>query len=51
MLAGDWELLGLLRRNLRDMMKNSPLMNASAYVFNAEKVFAQILVDVRPRVV
>ncbi len=51
MLANDWELLTLLRRNLRDMIKNSPLMDASAYVLNVEKVFAQILVDVRPRVV
>ncbi len=43
MLADDWELLTLLRRNLRDMIKNSPLMDASAYVLNVEKVFAQIL--------
>ena len=51
MLAGDSELLNLLRRNLRNMMKNSPLMNGDAYVREVEKVFAQILVDARPTVV
>ena len=48
MLAGDWELLTLLRRNLRGMMKNSPLMDASAYVGHVEEIFAR-LVDVRKR--
>ena len=31
-LAGDWNLLDALRKNLRGMMKNSPLMNATNYV-------------------
>ena len=43
MLACDSELLILLRRNLRDMMKNSPLMNSSAYVRDVEKIFKRIL--------
>ena len=43
MLAGDWELLTLLRRNLRNMMKNSPLMDATAYVREVEKIFVRIL--------
>ena len=51
MLANDWELLGLLRRNLRNMMKKSPLMDDITYVRDVEKVFKQILVDVRPPVV
>ena len=51
MLANDSELLTLLRRNLRDMMKNSPLMDGNAYIRNIEKVFAKILVDARPPVV
>ncbi|MBR2518673.1 MAG: hypothetical protein IKE46_02625 [Selenomonadaceae bacterium] len=51
MLANDTELLTLLRRNLRGMMKNSPLMDGKTYIRNIEKVFAQILVDARPPVV
>ncbi len=43
MLAGDWELLTLLRKNLRTMMKKSPLMNSTAYVREMEKVFIKIL--------
>ena len=43
MLANDSELLTLLRRNLRVMMKNSPLMDSTAYVRDVEKVFADIL--------
>ena len=45
MLANDTELLTLLRRNLRDMLKNSPLMDGKTYVREMEKVFAQILLD------
>ncbi|MBR4384356.1 MAG: hypothetical protein IKP64_12460 [Selenomonadaceae bacterium] len=44
-LANDWELLTLLRRNLRGMMKKSPLMDGDAYVREMEKIFAQILLD------
>ena len=51
MLANDWELLKLLRRNLRDMMKNSPLMDEDSYLRDVEKVFARILVDGCPPVV
>ena len=47
MLANDSELLTLLRRNLRDMMKKSPLMNGNAYIRDIEKVFVQILNDAR----
>ena len=43
MLAGDWELLEILRKNLRAMMKNSPLMNSEEYVRAVEKVFIEIL--------
>ena len=44
MLANDSELLTLLRRNLREMMKNSPLMDATTYVRDVERVFKQILI-------
>ena len=45
MLANDWDLLALLRRNLRDMLENSPLMDGKTYTRELEKVFAQILLD------
>ena len=45
MLANDWDLLALLRRNLRDMLKNSPLMDGKTYVRELEKFFVEILLD------
>ena len=42
-LAGDWELLTILRKNLRGMMRRSPLMNSTNYVRVAEKMFADLL--------
>ena len=45
MLANDWDLLALLRRNLRDMLENSPLMDGKTYTRELEKVFAEILLD------
>ena len=42
-LAGDWNFLATLRKNLRGMMKNSPLMNSTNYVRAMEEVFAEIL--------
>ncbi|MBO4779760.1 MAG: hypothetical protein J5497_03890, partial [Selenomonadaceae bacterium] len=42
-LANDWELIDLLRKNLRGMMKRSPLMDGVSYVRAAEKIFAEIL--------
>ena len=42
-LAGDWELLTDLRKNLRGMMKCSPLMNSSNYVRAVETAFQKIL--------
>ena len=47
MLAGDWELLTLLRKNLRPMMKQSPLMDSESYVREMEKVFLKIVADAR----
>ena len=43
MLAGDWELLTLLRKNLRTMMKKSPLMNTGLYLSEIQTAFAKIL--------
>ena len=46
-LAGDWEFLTILRKNLRTMMKKSPLMDAEGYVRDIEKAFVKILNDER----
>ena len=43
MLAGDWELLSLLRKNLRPMMKKSPLMNSELYLREIQAAFKKIL--------
>ena len=37
MLSGDWELLEILRKNLRVMMKRSPLMDSENYIRAVEK--------------
>lgn len=42
-LAGDWNLLAMLRKNLRGTMKNSPLMDSTNYVRTVEEAFAAIL--------
>ena len=42
-LAGDWELLTILRRNLRTMMKNSPLMDSANYLREIQAAFIKIL--------
>ena len=42
-LAGDWELLTILRKNLRGMMKNSPLMDSENYIREVEAAFKKIL--------
>ena len=43
MLANDWELLTLLRKNLRPMMKNSPLMDSENYLREIQSAFVKIL--------
>ena len=43
MLASDWELLTLLRKNLRTMMKKSPLMNSELYLREIQDAFRKIL--------
>ena len=47
MLAGDWELLTLLRKNLRTMMQKSPLMDSDNYIREVEEAFIKILRDER----
>ena len=42
-LAGDRELLKILRKNLRGMMKKSPLMDSANYIREVEAVFQKIL--------
>ena len=43
MLAGDWNLLNDLRRNLRSMMIRSPMMDSTSYVHAVEEAFMIIL--------
>ncbi|MBQ3336221.1 MAG: hypothetical protein IJG80_02345 [Selenomonadaceae bacterium] len=43
MLANDWELLTLLRKNLRLMMKKSPLMDSENYLREIQTAFKKIL--------
>ena len=43
MLANDWELLTLLRKNLRPMMKKSPLMDSQLYLSEIQTAFKKIL--------
>ena len=44
-LAGDLELLKILRQNLRDMMKKSPLMDSKNYLREIETAFKKILLE------
>lgn len=46
-IAGDSELLSLLRANLRRMMKASPLMDSDAYMRAVEDLYQQLLAKVR----
>ena len=41
-LAGDCELISVLHSNLRNMMRNSPLMNASRYMSNMEAAYEAV---------
>ena len=43
MLASDWELLTLLRKNLRTMMEKSPLMDSANYLHEIQEAFIKIL--------
>ena len=45
MLANDWELLTLLRKNLRTMMKKSPLMDSENYLHEIQEALIKILGD------
>ena len=47
LLAGDWDLLKILRKNLRGIMKKSPLMNSASYIRDVEKAFVKILQEQR----
>ena len=44
-LANDWELLTILRKNLRDMMTKSPLMDSENYIREIEAKFMKIMRD------
>ena len=43
MIAGDWELLVLFKKNLRQMMKSSPLMNSENYLREVQDAFRKLL--------
>ena len=47
-LAGDWELLKILRKNLRGMMKRSPLMDSANYLRAVEKIFVNLVTSCPP---
>ena len=42
-MAGDFETLSALHKNLRHMMKNSVLMNFADYVRDVEKSFRRTI--------
>ena len=44
-LANDWELLTILRKNLRGMMKKSPLMDSANYIREIQAAFIKIMRD------
>ena len=44
-LANDWELLTILRKNLRGMMTKSPLMDSENYIREIEAKFMKIMRD------
>ena len=48
-LAGDWKLLTILRKNLRPIMKKSPLMNSESYLREIQGAFIKILNDERQK--
>lgn len=45
-IAGDRELLNLLRQGLRQMMQSSPLMDASGYMHDLEKLYGELYKDI-----
>ena len=42
-LSNDWKLLTILRKNLRTMMKKSPLMDSANYLREIQTAFIKIL--------
>ena len=48
-LANDAELISVLKKTLRGMMKSSPLMDSNIYVRDVEKVFAEVLLDAQKK--
>ena len=46
-LASDKELLKILRKNLRGMMKKSPLMDSKIYIRDVEEAFIKVMNDAR----
>ena len=46
-LANDWETIEFFRKNLRTMMKKSPLMNSINYLHEIQTAFIKILDDER----
>ena len=47
MLASDWELLAILKKNLRTMMKKSPLMDSTNYLREIQDALIKILDEER----
>ncbi|MBD3878143.1 MAG: hypothetical protein SR1Q5_00440 [Quinella sp. 1Q5] len=47
MLANDWELLAIFRKNLRVMVKKSLLMDSERYIREVEQAFIKVLNEAR----
>lgn len=46
-LASDWELLKILKKNLRTMMTKSPLMDSAGYIHEIQQAFIEVLNEAR----
>ena len=44
-LSSDWELLAILKKNLRTMMEKSPLMNSENYLHEIQEALIKIYCD------
>lgn len=49
-LANDWELLDILHKNLRTMLKKSPAMDGEKYVREMEAQYEQILAEAKSKI-
>ncbi|MBD3878141.1 MAG: hypothetical protein SR1Q5_00430 [Quinella sp. 1Q5] len=43
LLAGDWDLIAILKKNLQTMFEKSPLMDYASYIKEIEQAFIEVL--------